>query len=500
MEKTMHHRKNLTVVLLLLVSTVHLDLAQNAPCTITWDTIQQISYDSCYSIAPHIVAVGDTLHLLWLNTPIVPAPDSQQGVFYLHSFNNGISYSAPFKLAPLADQEGLVAIDRGNFTASGKYLYWVFGGERFDIPPYWYWMAFRKSSDAGISWGDIWMFNEASPYNAAALDSSLYIIYGDADTIAGHIRDFSDCLTSHNYGESFTQTSDHIPVNGGWNTFIASPHALNYFYCNSSSLGFSEILHARSLDRGISWSAVDTLSTIDLFHSQHPSVATDNNGNMYLVWYDFKYGSVDMWHGSVLLRKSTDDGATWEDEQDLTYTPSGILPRIAVHDNIVAVIWNDYIDNYNDRSILRVSFNGGKTWGDTIAVNANGGDVDVAITHNRIFCTWYYGLDIYLRKGEVSSGCYPFTKPSRFALNQNYPNPFNGTTTISYDLPELSFHVALTIYNILGQKMSTIVNIPDQAAGHYEVRWDAANHPSGVYFYKLESEKFSETKKFVILK
>ena len=88
--------------------------------------------------------------------------------------------------------------------------------------------------------------------------------------------------------------------------------------------------------------------------------------------------------------------------------------------------------------------------------------------------------------------------PITFNLSQNYPNPFNPTTTINYSLAEKS-HVELSVYNVLGQKIRTLVN-EEQAAGKYSEPWDGSTIASGVYFYRLETEKFTSTKKMMLVK
>ena len=88
--------------------------------------------------------------------------------------------------------------------------------------------------------------------------------------------------------------------------------------------------------------------------------------------------------------------------------------------------------------------------------------------------------------------------PKTLALQQNYPNPFNPTTQISYYLPRKS-QVSLTVYNILGQKVRTLVNeIKDP--GEHVVTWDANQYASGIYFYRLQADGVKLSKKMVLLK
>jgi predicted GH43/DUF377 family glycosyl hydrolase len=89
--------------------------------------------------------------------------------------------------------------------------------------------------------------------------------------------------------------------------------------------------------------------------------------------------------------------------------------------------------------------------------------------------------------------------PEGYNLKQNYPNPFNPTTTISYMLPLLA-EVKLEIYNILGQKVETLVN-RKQPAGEYSLQWDANSFASGVYYYKIEvGDGFVQAKKLLLIK
>lgn len=88
--------------------------------------------------------------------------------------------------------------------------------------------------------------------------------------------------------------------------------------------------------------------------------------------------------------------------------------------------------------------------------------------------------------------------PDNFLLSQNYPNPFNPRTEISYEVPAAKL-VKLTVYNILGKEMAELVN-ERQSPGRYKVSFDASNLTSGVYFYTLSTDNFTETKRMILLK
>jgi len=103
----------------------------------------------------------------------------------------------------------------------------------------------------------------------------------------------------------------------------------------------------------------------------------------------------------------------------------------------------------------------------------------------------------------TTDGPGPKTIPQRFALHANRPNPFNPTTTIGYDLPHAA-RVRLTVYDVRGREVVTLVN-GSKPAGEHRVEWDghdAQRQPvaSGVYFYRLVAEGFTQTKKMVLLK
>jgi len=93
--------------------------------------------------------------------------------------------------------------------------------------------------------------------------------------------------------------------------------------------------------------------------------------------------------------------------------------------------------------------------------------------------------------------------PVKYSLYQNYPNPFNPITKIRFAIPSnvkrQTSNVKLTIYNSIGKDIQTIVN-GLLHSGSYEVNFDASNYPSGIYYYKFETEDFTETKKMVLVR
>jgi hypothetical protein len=142
--------------------------------------------------------------------------------------------------------------------------------------------------------------------------------------------------------------------------------------------------------------------------------------------------------------------------------------------------------------------------------------------------SWVWALTVYDNKliaggwfttagGKVSAYIAEWTKhstdvgddddewsiPPDFRLKQNYPNPFNPTTTIEYSLPERG-HVKIEIFNLLGQKVRTLIDEP-KTAGNYEVIWDGKDDngsevASGVYLCKLQVRDKSQTKKMLLIK
>jgi len=157
-------------------------------------------------------------------------------------------------------------------------------------------------------------------------------------------------------------------------------------------------------------------------------------------------------------------------------------------------------------TIFQIQYKYGINYGDAIN-NGGGNDNENAIGANHVIdlfaLAWYVSVD----NSFGSMGNHPFTTdvneipgltPSAYTLEQNFPNPFNPSTKINFSLPVEGF-VTLDVYNSIGQKVATLVN-ETKTAGTYTVNFDASDLTSGIYFYKINSGNFTETKKMILLK
>jgi len=180
---------------------------------------------------------------------------------------------------------------------------------------------------------------------------------------------------------------------------------------------------------------------------------------------------------------------------DCCQTIEKILPldyyiKLAAYNNTV-------IGCYLTNGAIWVSFDNGTTWKQKFLGIT--GIISIAVNDKYLFFAtkdelWKAPLENLLTDVEEQN------IPIQFSLSQNYPNPFNPETTINYQLPTSGF-VALKVYDLLGREVATLVN-EYKNAGSYNSQFSIRNYQlaSGVYFYRLQSGNFSQTKKFVLLK
>jgi len=195
--------------------------------------------------------------------------------------------------------------------------------------------------------------------------------------------------------------------------------------------------------------------------------------------------------GTIL--KTTNGGSTWS--ALVSNTTNNIYLVCGVSENSIWAV--------GDSGMVLHSTNGGLNWlkefsktgydlfglevlNDTTAWICGDNGTVVAIGHPEFITNVY--------EQENSN----IESPTEFELFQNYPNPFNPTTRIKFSIM-INAQVTMKIFDILGKEIETLIE-EELSPGIYEINWDASILPSGVYFYKLEVGKFSQTKKTLVLK
>ena len=187
----------------------------------------------------------------------------------------------------------------------------------------------------------------------------------------------------------------------------------------------------------------------------------------------------------------------------LDYENDGDLDFLTVNElleeNGITVFLNDGFGNFIARENCFFPFASGRPWSVATADFDQDGRMDIAVVASidpgvdSLFVLRNLGGGTVGIQDEVSEEI-----PTSFSLEQNFPNPFNPSTTIQYSLPQAG-DVTLKIYNLLGEEVKTLVN-EYKEIGNYSVQFNAKYLASGIYFYKLQTHGFVETKKMILLK
>lgn len=157
-------------------------------------------------------------------------------------------------------------------------------------------------------------------------------------------------------------------------------------------------------------------------------------------------------------------------------------------------------------TIFEIQYKYGINYGDAVN-NGGGNDNENAIGANHVIDLFALAWAVQVDNVFGTMGNHTFTTdvqdpsgstPIAYSLDQNFPNPFNPSTKITYSIPAEGF-VSLDVYNSIGQKVASLVN-ESKTAGTYTVNFDASDLTSGIYFYKISSGSFTETKKMILLK
>ncbi len=285
-------------------------------------------------------------------------------------------------------------------------------------------------------------------------------------------------------------------------------------------------------------------------------LAVDNSGNVYVTGFsrgtsnstDFatiKYNTngVQQWvvvydstggqdipedleadeAGNVYVTGRTRINSSYNDFATIKYNSAGVRQWIAIYDNVpesrddygydlaLDDLGNVYVTGNSQQSgtnrdalTIKYSNSGNQLWVARFDETESEETFGIVLDESKnVYVAGYregVNTDYLTIKYSQSVGINQISNsvPGNFRLSQNYPNPFNPETVISFHIPEFSF-VSLKVYNILGNEIETLVN-EQVSSGIYSVKWDASNLSSGSYFYKLQTEKFSDVKRMVFIK
>jgi hypothetical protein len=236
------------------------------------------------------------------------------------------------------------------------------------------------------------------------------------------------------------------------------------------------------------------------------SVDISNDGQ-YLACGTLQFVSSSSFDGKVKLFRTSSSTPVW------TYTGMGDeVQSVAFSKNgniLVASSWGDINSQFNDLLVWKVSTGSNLP---IFAVNSPGSFFCSSISNNgstvigsgkavhaRQFGSGGELYNIFIDTNDTPVGVVNNQNtPTEFSLKQNYPNPFNPSTVIDYSIP-LDEFVNITVYDVLGREAAVLIN-KYVKSGKYSVTFDASSLSSGIYFYKITSGSFTETKKMILQK
>jgi photosystem II stability/assembly factor-like uncharacterized protein len=280
-------------------------------------------------------------------------------------------------------------------------------------------------------------------------------------------------LKTQNGGENWEtvkQTTTHDDL---YNMFVFDYNTV--FVCGFNF--FQYPVFSRTIDGGFSWVGTAPGGNLQVYYQ----TTFINSDTGYLL------GSGD---GGSLL-KTTNGGTSWNrinTNPPETYFLSCYF--FNVNTGYLGTSYGRIFKTTNGGVTLSLQHEDTNT-GEIYQISFLGNDTAYAIAHDKYLKTINGGEPVGVFHNSTSI-------PDKFSLSQNYPNPFNPLTRINYELP-ITNYIILKVYDALGNEVETLVN-EKQSAGSYSVDFNAASLPSGIYFYKLITEKFSETKKMILVK
>lgn len=459
-----------------------------------WETDVRLTNDPANSSlslnnAWSIAANGNNLHVTWNDSR-----DGNNEIYYKRSPDGGISWGTDIRLTNNAASSVLSSI-----TVSGSVLHVIWSDSRDGNQEIYY----KNSPDGGVSWGTDTRLTNASNIShrpsSASSGSSVYIAWSDERDGNSEIYYKRSLDGGVSWGIDLRLTN-----NSGYSdcpSIAVSGQVVHVLWLDDRD-GNREIYYKRSTDGGTNWEA-DVRLTNNSALSNVGSICVAEQ-IVHVLWYDERDGNPEIYY-----KRSTNAGISWGTDTRLTNAAgNSAAPNVAVSGTSVHVVFEEQRDG-NPEIYYKLSTNSGLSWQtETRLTNASGNSFFpfIAITGSILNIVWYDNRDgnneIYYKRNPAGNpiGINNISTevPKEFSLSQNYPNPFNPTTKIQFKVASSKF-IKLTVFDLLGKEIEALVNEKLQP-GTYEVDWNGSDYSSGVYFYRLTTEDFSETKRMILIK
>lgn len=447
--------------------------------------ISNTTHNHAWSVASN----GNLVHALFYDDR-----DGNQEIYYKRSTDAGTTWGTDTRLTNNTASSLMPSV-----SISGNIVHAVWHDNRDGNWEVYY----KRSTDMGITWGVDTRITNNSATNwhpsMAVSGSNVHIVWRDNRDGNQEIYYKNSTDGGLTWGADVRLT---INTSFSWMANIAVYNSFVHIVWQDNRDGNYEIYYKRSPDGGLSW-GVDTRLTNNSAISEVPSISVSDQ-NVHIVWGDQRDGNKEIYY-----KRSSDGGISWG--ADTRFTSNSAIsdyPCIAVYNSVLHIVWHDNRDG-NTEIYYKPSTDGGLNWGTDTRLTNNPSSSEytsVSIAGNNLHIVWQDNRDgnyeIYYKRdptGNPTSISVTNTEiPKYFSLSQNYPNPFNPSTKIHFDVPRTDF-IKLVVYDFLGREISSPVN-HQLRPGTYEVDFDGSNMTSGVYFYKISTVNYTETKKMVLLK
>ncbi len=504
----------------------------------TWGADTRLSNGPAESHSASVAVSVSTVIVVWNDNR-----DGHMELFFIRSTDGGLSWGVETRLTT---NDGFSSC---NVVAaiSGSVVHAIWNDARDGNNEVYY----KRSTDGGISWGtDTRLTNNASDlYEPSIAVSGLFIHTVWYDNRDGNWEIYYKRSTNGgaNWGADTRLSS--TPIVSELTHVAASGSIVHVAWQDDRHGNNKQIYYRRSTDGGTTWGSEVHLSD-NAGYAAAPSI-TVSDLNVHITWQDNRNGNFEVYY-----KRSTDGGLNWGSDTRLTNASGNSLRTFStITGTAVHVVWMDERNgnweifykqdptgnppppgpppppilvsppngSYNQPSTIRFIWKKSQTafsYGIQIAFDSlftnlvvsdtlSDSTIVVANLQTNKYYWWRVNAKNQYSIGNWSSvwkfGTFPVGVvqtgsdiPNKFELYNNYPNPFNPVSKIKFDIAKTG-KVKLIIYDLLGREAATIVN-EQLKPGTYEAEFNGSNYPSGIYFYTLTTETFTQTKKMVLIK